>query len=109
MMLGFVSSLEREVHLPSSFDRDCQQWHHDRALRILRAALPQSVSGLTSLQNLSLNECTELKSIPDVSQLKELTALNVVGCGNLDELPIGLNTLKGCCVTFDDGEVVVGS
>ena len=72
-------------------------------------ALPHSLSLLLSLQQLHLNDCGALTAVPDVSRLSELTALSLVGCGGLRAMPAGLHELLGCCVTFDDGDVVVGS
>ena len=72
-------------------------------------SLPDALSSLTSLEQLSLRGCTELKAIPDVQHLANLTSLNLIGCGGLDALPNGLKALVGCCVEFDDGEVIIGS
>ena len=72
-------------------------------------SLPDALSTLTSLEQLSLRDCLKLKAIPDVQDLVNLTSLNLVGCGELEALPYGLTTLVGCCVEFDDGEVIIGS
>ena len=64
------------------------------------------VAGLaaTSLQSLSLEGCTSLAALPDVSSLKALQTLNLFGCTSLAALPdvsalASLRTLDLCCCT----------
>ena len=71
--------------------------------------MPDALSGLVHLQSLSFAGCDGLLHLPPIGALAELTQLCLVGCGGLEAMPEGLNRLVGCCVMFDDGNVVVGS
>ena len=73
------------------------------------ACLPPVLSSLTDLSALHLNRCESLVAIPPVGKLKGLTQLSLIGCGGLEGMPSGLQQLIGCCVSFDDGDVVVGA
>ena len=57
-------------------------------------SLPEAIGNLTSLQNLDLSYCDNIKTLPPLP--KDLKTLNLMGCNNLTTLPPlpeGLTTL----------------
>ena len=70
--------------------------------------VPDALGGLARLSHLDLRNCMELTSLPPFGGLTELKQLCLVGCGGIEVMPEGLNRLVGCCVEFDDGDVIVG-
>lgn len=70
----------------------------------LRELPAELFSSLIRLQEVSLMGCDELVTLPDVSNLAELTSLNLTHCWSLEHLPEGLGSHSGCCVTLPEGQ-----
>ncbi|TQD87116.1 hypothetical protein C1H46_027335 [Malus baccata] len=54
--------------------------------------LPSSINYLTGLQNLNLQGCSKLKSLP--CSIYQLKSLNLVGCSNLEKFPEILEVME---------------
>ena len=64
--------------------------------------LPTGLQSCTSLSELNINYCPNLKSIPNLRQLHSLTKLRIMCCQNLTHLPEELDCLT-CLESLEIG------
>jgi hypothetical protein len=69
------------------------RFHKLELSKLTLQSLPASTSGLSDLVELSLPNCEQLTSLPDLTGLTSLTKLGLFRCKALETLPASLNCL----------------